>query len=271
MIIIAVCPMSRSLRRSCRSASAPAGSASKATGMNSAAESSSTRNGDWVCFWTSHAWATVSIQLPTLLASEPSQIQRNAGCRSTANGPPPARRGGVRNAFTARCSSRDYFDRSLYKRPSAAATSARRMSTFARACRGALRLEQVLVGHLQVQRGRHARARGHIDLLLRPLGHPRLRLGLLEDRLRGEEIGARALPARLGAGARRGQVGHCLLELRLILVLLRIADAPVVERDADVQDQIVARVGAGEAGVRAVVALGNPRDRGEPEEVVVGN
>src|SRR5712692_5769156 len=277
MIIIAVCPMSSSLRRSCRSARAPAGRASRATGMNSAAERSSTRKGDWVCRWTSHAWATVSIQLPTLLVSEPSQIQRNGPCRSTANGP-PAGRGGVRATFTARCSSRRAPGRRRLFGDVVVEASLGRghlgppdVHVGSRLRRRAPRLEQVLIGYLEIERSRNSRARRDVDLFLRPFGHPRLRLGLLQHRLRRDEIGAGALPARLGAGARRGEIGHRLLQPGLVLVLLRVPDAAVVERDADVQDQIVAGVGPGEALVGVVVALRHAGDGGQPEEAVVGH
>src|SRR5207302_1899930 len=58
---------------------------STAWGTNSLAASSSTMKGEPVCCWTSQLWATASIQLPVLLTRAPSQIQRKAGWRRTAN------------------------------------------------------------------------------------------------------------------------------------------------------------------------------------------
>src|SRR6266851_873362 len=214
---------------------------------------------------------------PTLLVSEPSQIQRNGPCRSTANGP-PAGRGGVRATFTARCSSRRAPGRRRLFGDVVVEASLGRghlgppdVHVGSRLRRRAPRLEQVLIGYLEIERSRNSRARRDVDLFLRPFGHPRLRLGLLQHRLRRDEIGAGALPARLGAGARRGEIGHRLLQPGLVLVLLRVPDAAVVERDADVQDQIVAGVGPGEALVGVVVALRHAGDGGQPEEAVVGH
>ena len=150
--------------------------------MNSAAARSSTRKGEWLCCWTSHACATVSIQLPTLLANEPSQIQRNAEWRRTANA--PFGRRGESTTFTARVLTGATSPPVAFFRVGDAPASflqaavqpafggghcrAADVQVGARLRGGALRLEQLLIGDLQIQRGRHARARADVDLLLRP-------------------------------------------------------------------------------------------------------